>query len=218
MRYKSFRYQAESWSKPRRIVAKVEHHLGELFPARRLYRDEHDACRVGLWCASTTSAARPSNGLKKASRPHTGRGFRAIAFRANEVRLQLSVLAYNLGNLWRRLGLPQQDQELVADELAAAADEDRWAAGQACPLLLAAAGGGASEPASCSVTCCGRIWALPAAERVALNAASDRGQFPAPKRFRREASVGAVSSESARWQCRNVCERMDELWRPDRRR
>ena len=28
--------------------------------------------------------------------------------RANEVRLQLSVLAYNLGNLWRRLGLPQR--------------------------------------------------------------------------------------------------------------
>ena len=29
-------------------------------------------------------------------------------FRANEVRLQLSVLAYNLGNLWRRLGLPRR--------------------------------------------------------------------------------------------------------------
>ena len=29
-------------------------------------------------------------------------------FRANEVRLQLSVLAYNLDNLWRRLGLPQR--------------------------------------------------------------------------------------------------------------
>ena len=27
-------------------------------------------------------------------------------FRANEVRLWLSVIAYNLGNLWRRLGLP----------------------------------------------------------------------------------------------------------------
>jgi hypothetical protein len=27
-------------------------------------------------------------------------------FRANEVRLQLSVLAHNLGNLWRRLALP----------------------------------------------------------------------------------------------------------------
>ena len=32
VRYKSFRYQAESWSKARRIVAKVEHHQGELFP------------------------------------------------------------------------------------------------------------------------------------------------------------------------------------------
>ena len=29
-------------------------------------------------------------------------------FRSNEVRLQLSVLAYNLGNLWRRLGLPHR--------------------------------------------------------------------------------------------------------------
>src|SRR3990167_5446822 len=29
-------------------------------------------------------------------------------FRANEVRLWLSVIAYNLGNLWRRLALPQR--------------------------------------------------------------------------------------------------------------
>ncbi len=29
-------------------------------------------------------------------------------FHANEVRLQLSVLAYNLGNLWRRLVLPRR--------------------------------------------------------------------------------------------------------------
>jgi hypothetical protein len=29
-------------------------------------------------------------------------------FRANEVRLQLSLLAYNLGNLWRRLVLPKK--------------------------------------------------------------------------------------------------------------
>ena len=29
-------------------------------------------------------------------------------FRANAVRLQLSVLAYNLGNLWRRLVLPRR--------------------------------------------------------------------------------------------------------------
>ena len=32
VRYKSFRYQAKSWTTARRIVAKVEHHRGELFP------------------------------------------------------------------------------------------------------------------------------------------------------------------------------------------
>jgi len=29
-------------------------------------------------------------------------------FRSNQVRLALSLLAYNLGNLWRRLALPQR--------------------------------------------------------------------------------------------------------------
>ena len=32
MRYKSFLYRAASWSKVRRVVAKVEHHARELFP------------------------------------------------------------------------------------------------------------------------------------------------------------------------------------------
>jgi hypothetical protein len=31
-RYKGFLYQAESWTKARRVVAKVEFHSGELFP------------------------------------------------------------------------------------------------------------------------------------------------------------------------------------------
>ena len=30
--YASFRYQAQSWAKPRRVVAKVEWHQGELYP------------------------------------------------------------------------------------------------------------------------------------------------------------------------------------------
>jgi hypothetical protein len=32
VRYLSFQYQAASWDSPRRVIAKVEHHLGELFP------------------------------------------------------------------------------------------------------------------------------------------------------------------------------------------
>ena len=45
VRYKSFRYQAESWSKPRRIVAKVEHHLGELFPRVGFIVDQHELAK-----------------------------------------------------------------------------------------------------------------------------------------------------------------------------
>src|SRR3989454_2178143 len=32
VRYRSFSYQAASWDRPRRGIAKIEHHLGELFP------------------------------------------------------------------------------------------------------------------------------------------------------------------------------------------
>jgi hypothetical protein len=32
IRYKSFHHQADTWTTARRLVAKVEHHVGELFP------------------------------------------------------------------------------------------------------------------------------------------------------------------------------------------
>jgi len=35
-------------------------------------------------------------------------GVRCHRFRANEARVQLSLLAHNLGNLWRRLVLPKR--------------------------------------------------------------------------------------------------------------
>ena len=38
--YHSFQYQAKSWHQPRRVVAKVEWHAGELFPARGVHRHE----------------------------------------------------------------------------------------------------------------------------------------------------------------------------------
>jgi hypothetical protein len=40
VRYKSFFYQAASWTMARRVVAKVEFHRGELFPPRGLHRDQ----------------------------------------------------------------------------------------------------------------------------------------------------------------------------------
>ena len=39
--------------------------------------------------------------------PLLGSAALVVGNRANEVRLWLSVIAYNLGNLWRRLALPK---------------------------------------------------------------------------------------------------------------
>jgi hypothetical protein len=107
VRYKSFRYQAESWATPRRIVAKIEHHPGELFPrvgfivtnlrlpSRAVVRFYNKRGTAEQWIKEGKQAA------------HWTR-LSCHRFRANEVRLQLSVLAYNLGNLWRRLVLPKR--------------------------------------------------------------------------------------------------------------
>src|SRR5207245_9142556 len=62
--YASFRYQAQSWSRPRRVVAKVEWHPGELYP------------RVGF---IVTNLHRPA---KKVVAVYNGRG--TTAQRSNE--------------------------------------------------------------------------------------------------------------------------------------
>jgi hypothetical protein len=66
-------------------------------------------------------------------------------FRANEVRLWLRVLAYNLGNLWR---CPRGIGKVVADQLATTLGEDGRLPNEARPLLLALAGRESSDPAA----------------------------------------------------------------------
>jgi len=105
--FASFSYQAQSWSKPRRVVAKVEWHRGELYP------------RVGF---IVTNLTRPNHRVVKF---YNGRGtaeqwikegknairwtrLSCRAFRHNAVRLQLHALAYNLANFMRALALPEQ--------------------------------------------------------------------------------------------------------------
>ncbi len=101
----SFRYQAATWDKARRVVAKVEWHPGELCP------------RVGF---IVTNLSRPTERIvafynqRGTAEQWIKEGKNAIKwtrlscqkFRNNEVRLQLHVLAYNLGNLMRTLALP----------------------------------------------------------------------------------------------------------------
>ena len=105
--YASFDYRAKSWNRPRRVVAKVEWHAGELFP------------RVGFIVTSLTRRAR------NVVRFYNGRGtaeqwikegkyalkwtrLSCRRFADNAVRLQLFALAYNLANFLRRLVLPRR--------------------------------------------------------------------------------------------------------------
>lgn len=64
------------------------------------------------------------------------------------VRRWLSLIAYNLGNLWRRPGAAEEDRELVADQFAGSADEDGRETDQACAVLLA---DGGREPSDAAV-------------------------------------------------------------------
>jgi hypothetical protein len=104
--YASFTYQAQSWKKPRRVVAKVEWHPGKLCP------------RVGF---IVTNLARPAEGIvgfynhRGTCEQWIKEGKGAVkwtrlscrSFAANAVRLQLHALAYNLGNLMRTLAMPK---------------------------------------------------------------------------------------------------------------
>ncbi len=104
--YACFSYQAQSWNRPRRVVAKVEWHWDQLFP------------RVGFIVTNMTGWSR------KVIKFYNGRGtaeqwikegkyavkltrLSCRNFRDNQARLQLFALAYNLGNFLRRLALPR---------------------------------------------------------------------------------------------------------------
>jgi len=107
--YASFSYQARSWNRPRRVAAKVEWHPGELYP------------RVGF---IVTNLARPTERVvafynqRGTAEQWIKEGKSAIkwtrlscrTFSANAVRLQLHVLAYNLGNFMRTLAMPKTAQ------------------------------------------------------------------------------------------------------------
>jgi len=102
--YASFIYQAQSWKKSRRVVAKIEWHPGELYP------------RVGF---IVTNLARSAERVvafynqRGTCEQYIKEGKNAIkwtrlscrTFAANAVRLQLHVLAYNLGNFMRTLAM-----------------------------------------------------------------------------------------------------------------
>lgn len=103
--YDSFAYRAASCSRPRRVVAKVEWHAGELFPrvgfiVTNLRRDEEDVVRFYNGRGTAEQSIKEGKNAVKWTRRS------CHDFADNHVRLQLFALAYNLGNFLRRLALP----------------------------------------------------------------------------------------------------------------
>ena len=101
----SFRYQAGTWDKPRRVVAQVEWHPGELYP------------RVGFIVTNLSRLAErvvafynqrgtAEQWIKEGKNAIRWTRLSCRKFRHNAVRVQLHALAYNLGNFMRTLALP----------------------------------------------------------------------------------------------------------------
>jgi Transposase DDE domain group 1 len=105
--YKGFLYQATSWKTARRVVAKVEFHAGELFPrvgfiVTNLEADSPAVVRIdNKWGTA-------EQWIKAVKQPVKMTRLSCHRFRSNDVRLLLSMIAYNLENLWRRLELPKK--------------------------------------------------------------------------------------------------------------
>ena len=103
--YHEFRYQADSWDRDRRVVAKEEWHVGDLFPrvgfvvtnlswrGKRVVRFYNQRGTAEQWIKEGKNAVKWTK-------------LSGHDFVDNQVRLQLFALAYNLGNFLRRLALP----------------------------------------------------------------------------------------------------------------
>jgi hypothetical protein len=102
--YGSFGYPAQSWKKPRRVVAKVEWHPGELYPRVGFIVTNLPAERVVAFYNQRGTA---ENWIKEGKGAIKWTRLSGQTFAANAVRLQLHALAYNLGNFMRTLAMPK---------------------------------------------------------------------------------------------------------------
>ena len=101
-----FLYEAGSWDRPRRVVAKIEHHKGELFP-RVGFIVTNLRRRSWRVIAFYNGRGTAEQWIKEGKNAVKWTRLSCHDFVDNQVRLQLFGLAYNLGNFLRRLALPR---------------------------------------------------------------------------------------------------------------
>ncbi len=105
--YYSFDYRAQSWNRPRRVVAKIEWHPGQLLPIvgfiiTNLSRSSEQVVRF------YNQRGKAEQYIKEGKNAINWTRLSCQKFRANEVRLQLHALAYNLANFMRTLAMPRR--------------------------------------------------------------------------------------------------------------
>ena len=121
--YHRFEYQAASWNEPRTVAAKVQWHRDELFP------------RVGFVVTNMRGGSKPiidfyngrgraEQAIKEGKVALNWTRLSCHDFKDNQVRLQLFVLAYNLGNFLRRLALPACVRHWTLTTLLVKLDQD----------------------------------------------------------------------------------------------
>ena len=105
--YASFRYQAQTWSRSRRVVAKVEWHPGELYP--RVGFLVTNLCRPPeRVVAFYNQRGRAEQWIREGKNAVRWTRLSCRSMQANAVRLQLHALAYNMANFFRTLVLPDE--------------------------------------------------------------------------------------------------------------
>ena len=107
IRYGVFLYRAESWNCYRRVVAKVEWHRDELFPRVGFIVTNMDTAAEDRVIRFYNGRSTAEQWIKEGKYALKWTRLSCHRFIANQVRLQLFALAYNLANFLRRLALPQ---------------------------------------------------------------------------------------------------------------
>jgi len=103
--YASFLYQAGSWNKKRRVVAKVEWHPGELYPCVGFIVTNLNRLPERI-VAFYNQRGTAEQWIKESKNAVKWTRLSCRTMSANAVRLQLHALAYNMANFLRTLALP----------------------------------------------------------------------------------------------------------------
>ena len=132
--YHDFTYRAQSWNVSRRVVAKAEWHQGELFPRVGFIVANLSYPTIGIVCFYNGRGT-AEQWIKEGKYALNWTRLSCHKFVANQVRLELFVLAYPSaegGNFMRRLALPEAMKHWVADQSSDQDDQDRRTVGAPC--------------------------------------------------------------------------------------